>query len=168
MLRFYTICDQPTRLRALTGLPVHQFLLLAHMFDKMFLQCMCNETLDGYQREGRSYSTYANCPLPTPEDKMLFLLTYLKQNTIQEVHGQLFGMTQSNVSKWYRILSGVLRKMLQSQHLVPARTCEELTKLLRQVHHPSNSSVELLEGGGDAAISDAPAPFFIMMAQNVQ
>ena len=42
----------------------------------------------------RRYSSYNTCPLPTLADKLLFMLTYLKQNPIQEVQGQLFGMSQ--------------------------------------------------------------------------
>ena len=69
-------------------------------------------TLDGYMREGDSAITYANSPLPTPADRLLFILTYLKQNAIQEVHGQLFGMSQPNVSKWVRLLLEILEDAL--------------------------------------------------------
>ena len=47
----------------------------------------------------RRYTTYTNCPLPTPEDRPLFILVYLKQHTIHLLHGRLFGMRQSKATQ---------------------------------------------------------------------
>jgi hypothetical protein len=88
-------------------------------------------TLDGYVREGDRAITYTNSPLPTASDRLLFILTYLKQNAIQEVHGQLFGMSQSNVSKWVRLLLDILNDALAAQRLLPARSSAELAARLR-------------------------------------
>jgi Helix-turn-helix of DDE superfamily endonuclease len=63
-------------------------------------------------------------------DKLLFILTYLKQNPIQEVQGQLFGMSQANANKWIHLLHPVLNRALAHQDLLPARTADELTALL--------------------------------------
>ena len=167
MLRFHLICDQPTRLHALTGLPVHQFMLLAHIFDRMFVHRMRTETLDGYRREERAYSPYANSPLPTSEDKLLFILTYMKQNTTQEVLGQLFGMTQSNVSKWYRIILPVLRQAMGAQNMLPARTCEELLHILMEGDETLDTADTQPQSSDDMTHVDVSAPFFITMAQNV-
>jgi hypothetical protein len=52
-----------------------------------------DRTIDGQPRTSRRYSPYDNCPLPTIADKRLFMLTYVQQNPIQEVQGQLFGMS---------------------------------------------------------------------------
>ena len=39
--------------------------------------------LDGKPRIARRYTTYKNCPLPTPEDRLLFILVYLKTYPLQ-------------------------------------------------------------------------------------
>ena len=44
--------------------------------------------------------TYQNCLLPTPEDRLLFILTYLKTYSLQVVQGRLFGMDQSKANQW--------------------------------------------------------------------
>ena len=62
-------------------------------------------------------------------DKLLFILTYLKQNPIQEVQGQLFGMSQSNANKWIHLLHAVLNHALAHQELLPARTADDLAVL---------------------------------------
>ena len=63
-------------------------------------------------------------------DKLLFILTYLKQNPIQEVQGQLFGMSQSNANKWIHLLHPVLNQALADQELLPARTADDLAAML--------------------------------------
>jgi DDE superfamily endonuclease len=65
---------------------------------------MQDHTIAGQPRTSRRYSTYETCPLPTIADKLLFMLTDVKQNPLQEVPGQLFGMSQSNANKWIHLL----------------------------------------------------------------
>jgi len=60
--------------------------------------------MEGKPRTGRRYSQYANCPLPSAEDRLLFILSYLKVAALQVAHGALFGMTQSNANKWIHVL----------------------------------------------------------------
>jgi hypothetical protein len=47
---------------------------------------------------------YKNCPLPTPEDRLLFILAYLKTYALQVVQGRLFGMGQSKANQWIHVL----------------------------------------------------------------
>ena len=89
-----------------------------------------DHTIDGQPRTVRRYSPYDTCPLPTIADKLLFILTYLQQHPIQEVQGQLFGMSQSNANKWIHLLHAVLNRALAYQELLPARTADDLAGLL--------------------------------------
>jgi DDE superfamily endonuclease len=86
---------------------------------------MQEHTIAGQPRTSRRYSTYDTSPLPTMADKLRFILTYLKQNPIQEVQGQLFGMSQSNANKWLHLLHTVLNQALAQQEQLPARTAAE-------------------------------------------
>lgn len=117
-------------LRAMTGLTQPEFLALLPHFEQAFLTYMAHHTSDGQPRTSRRYSTDDNTPLPTMADKLLFMLTYLKQNPIQEVQGQLFGMSQSNAKKWLHLLPTVLNRALAQQALLPARTADDLAGLL--------------------------------------
>ena len=92
------------------------------------------------------------CPLPTLADKLLFILTYLKQNPIQEVQGQLFGMSQSNANKWIHVLHPVLNQALADQELLPARTAAEFAAMF-ETHSTDGGST---------------TPLFGMMALNVR
>ncbi len=117
-------------LRALTGLTEPEFQALLPHFEQAFVAYMHDHTIDGQPRTVRRYSPYDTCPLPTIADKLLFILTYLKQNPIQEVQGQLFGMSQSNAHKWIHLLHAVLNQALAHQELLPARTADDLAVLL--------------------------------------
>jgi hypothetical protein len=117
-------------LRAMTGLTDQEFQALLPAFEQALVAYMQAHTIDGQPRTVRRYSTYDTCPLPTIADKLLFILTYLKQNPIQEVQGQLFGMSQSNTNKWIHLLHTVLNQALAHQELLPARTADELAALL--------------------------------------
>ena len=77
----------------MTGLTEQEFTALLPHFEHALAAYLQDRTIDGQPRTSRRYSSYDNSPLPTMADKLLFILTYLKQNPIQEVQGQLFGMS---------------------------------------------------------------------------
>jgi len=116
-------------LRAMTGLTELEFTALLPPFEHAFLASMNDHTLDGQPRPSRRYSTYENSPLPTMADKRLFMLSSLKHNPIQEMHGPLFGMSQTNANTWIHRRHPVLNQALANQHLLPARTADELAGL---------------------------------------
>jgi hypothetical protein len=130
MPSYEEVTQRAGSLRAMTGFTQSEFTALLPHFEHAFLAYMHEHTIDGHPRTSRRYSTYDTSPLPTMADKLLFILTYLKQNPIQEVQGQLFGMSQSNANKWLHLLHTVLNQALAHQDLLPARTAAELATLL--------------------------------------
>src|SRR5882724_13026533 len=79
------------------------------------------------------------CPLPTLADKLLFILTYLKQHPIQEVPGQLFGMSQSHANTWIHVRHPVLNQALAAHARLPARTAAEFAAMF-ETHAPGGRS----------------------------
>jgi len=88
-------------------------------------------------------------------DKLLFILTYVKQNPIQEGQGQLFGMSQSNANKWIHLLHPVLNQALADQELLPARTADDLAARLAMQGTEEASTSPLLSTMGLNAPSTA-------------
>jgi hypothetical protein len=113
-------------LRSLTGLTEAEFHALLPPVEQAFVTYRQDRTIDGQPRTSRRYSTYGTCPWPTMADKRLFILTYLKQNPIQEVQGQLCGMSQSKANTWLHVLHPVLNQALADQERLPARTAAAL------------------------------------------
>jgi hypothetical protein len=73
---------------------------------------------------------YKNCPLPTPEERLFFILTYLKTYALQVVHGRLFGMGQSKANQWIHVLLPVLLAALRTLGDAPARSLSTLAQRL--------------------------------------
>src|SRR5712691_12151782 len=121
---------------------------------------MAEWTLLGQCRQSRKYTTYKNCPLPTPADRLLFILVYLKQNTIQTLHGRLFGMRQSKANHWIHVLLPVLRNTLRALGDAPCRTLEALRQRLG-VEVPPLSLVSSESEDPPAAAPPAPPPFVL-------
>src|SRR6266850_7059746 len=130
MPRYEEVTQRAGSLRAMTGLTEREFTALLPHFEHALAAYLQDRTIDDQPRTSRRYSSYGNSPLPTLADKLLFILTYLKQNPIQEVQGQLFGMSQSNANKWIHVLHPVLNQALADQELLPARTAEEFAAML--------------------------------------
>jgi truncated hemoglobin YjbI len=130
MPSYEDVTQRAGSLQAMTGLTKQEFEALLPHFEHALAAYLQDRTIDGQPRTSRRYSTYDNCPLPTTADKQLFILTYVKQNPIQEVQGQLFGMSQSNANKWIHLLQAVLNQALAHQELLPARSADDLAVML--------------------------------------
>src|SRR5919204_6591400 len=87
--------DRPTEFVALTSLTLDALQQLVPPFEAAFQARMAAWRMDGKPRTARRFTVYHNCPLPTPEDRLLFILVYLKTYALQVVQGRLFGMGQS-------------------------------------------------------------------------
>jgi Helix-turn-helix of DDE superfamily endonuclease len=125
MPSYEEVTQRAGSLRAMTGLPQQEGSpLLAH-FEHALLASREDHTMEGQPRTSRRYRPYDTSPVPTMADKLLFSLTSLQQNPIQEVQGQLFGMSQSNAQKWMHLLHPGLNRALAHQDLRPARTADE-------------------------------------------
>jgi hypothetical protein len=155
MAKYEKSLQSPRRLKAMTGLDREAFDQLLPHFQRALEQVMARQTIDGYRREGRRFTSYRNSPLPTVEDKLLFILTYLKINPIQEMQGQMFDMSQSNVSKWFHLLHDVLNLALAQQQCLPARNAQELAKLLQSAADMTSDDHD-----DDDAGDTAPKRFF--------
>jgi hypothetical protein len=125
-VRFADLQSRPTEVLDLTSLTVDEFQQLVPPFEAAFQAHMAHWRLDGRPRTARRYTTYHNCPLPTPEDRLLFILVYLKTYPLQVVHGRLFGMGQSKAHQWLHVLLAVLQATLRTLGDAPSRSLAEL------------------------------------------
>jgi hypothetical protein len=131
MLRYRGLPAHTSEVLDLTSLTVDEFTALVPPFEEAFLGYMADWTLHGRRRQARRYTTYKNCPLPTPEDRRWFLLVYLKQHPTQVLHGRLFGLRQSTATPWIHVLLPVLRNTLRTLGDAPCRHVEALREQLR-------------------------------------
>jgi len=133
MIRYATEHDKSNRIRDLTSLTTAQFTQLVGPFETAFVRHMDAWTMEGLPRTGRRYRQYATCPLPTPEDRLLFILCYLKVAALQVAHAALFGMSQPNANKWIHVLLPVLHQTLIDLGDLPARHIADLRQRLNDL-----------------------------------
>jgi hypothetical protein len=129
-LRFTDLQTRPLEVLDLTSLTLDEFRRLVPPFEAAFQAHMAQWRFDGQPRTARRYTTYRNCPLPTPEDRLLFILAYLKTYALQVVQGRLFGMDQSKANQWIHALLVVLRATLHALGDAPSRSLQALAQRL--------------------------------------
>src|SRR5437899_1101330 len=129
-VRFADMQSRPTEFLDFTSLTLEEFQQLVPPFEAAFQAHMATWRLDGKPRTARQFSVYKNCPLPTPEDRLFFLLTYLKTYALQVVHGRLFGMGQSKANQWIHVLLPALLAALRTLGHAPARPLTTLAQRL--------------------------------------
>jgi hypothetical protein len=129
-LRFADLQTRPTELLDLTGLTVEEFQPLVPPFEATFQAHMAAWRLDGQPRTARRYTTYRNCPLPTPEDRLLCILVYLKTYALQVVQGRLFGIGQRQAQQWMHVLLVVLQATRRRLGDAPTRSLIALAQRL--------------------------------------
>jgi Helix-turn-helix of DDE superfamily endonuclease len=127
-LRFTDLQSRPVEVLDLTSLTLDEFRRLVPPFEAVFQAHMAQWRFDGQPRTARRYTTYRNCPLPTPEDRLLFILAYLKTYALQVVQGRLFGMDQSKANQWIHVLLVVLRATLHALGDAPSRSLQALAQ----------------------------------------
>ena len=130
ILRFADLQSRPTEFLDFTSLTLDEFQLLVPPFEAAFQAHMRAWRLDGKPRTARRFTGYENCPLPTPEDRLLFILAYLKTYALQVVQGRLFGMGQSKANQWIHVLLPVLQAALRTLGDTPARSLAALAQRL--------------------------------------
>jgi len=132
MTNYARLSQKAKQFLALTGQTGEEFDVLLPMFRNAFLIHMQTYTLEGKKRQKRSYVTYRNCPLARIEDKLLFILMYLRKAPTQDIFGEVFGMPQPVANKWIHVLHPCLRTALTVLGAMPARTADELKLLVSE------------------------------------
>jgi hypothetical protein len=129
-VRFTDVQARPTEFLDLTSLTLAEFQQLVPPFEAAYHAHLAAWRLDGKPRTARRFTVYKNCPLPTPEDRLFFILTYLKTYSLQVVQGRLFGMGQSKANQWIHVLLPVLLAALRALGDAPARSLTALAQRL--------------------------------------
>jgi len=169
-LRFTDLQSRPTEFLDFTSLTLDEFQQMIPPFEAAFQARMAAWRLDGKPRTARRFTVYENCPLRTPEDRLLFILAYLKTYALQVVQGRLFGMGQSKAHQWIHVLLPVLLAALRALGDAPARSLTALAQRLGVSETDAATVVVPLEeepGAPAAGPTGGPAsPLVPMMARN--
>jgi hypothetical protein len=128
---YRNIAKNTSQVLALTGLKPEEFSALSHVFEVYWQKRMQRMTFEGKPRM-RAYKPRKSSMFAQADDRLLFVLSFLKLNPLQEEHGAKYGLHQPKVCLWLGHLLPVLEESLAKQGVLPARTNEQLQQKLRE------------------------------------
>ena len=121
MVTYKTLSTQSQSFLAMTGLTLAEFRDLLPAFERAYDRIHpLDQTANGQPRQ-RWFGAGRHSVLSPSEDKLLFLLVYLKTYPLQVVLGQLFGISTSQANYWLHHLRPVLRSALDDLGVAPER-----------------------------------------------
>src|SRR5258706_641270 len=121
MMTYNTLSTQSQPLLAMTGLTIAEFGDLLPAFETAYDYLYPpDRTAEGKSRQ-RWPGAGRHSVLSQSEDKLLFLLVYLKTYPLQVLLGQLFGISRSQANYWLHHLLPVLRLALDDLGVAPER-----------------------------------------------
>ena len=127
-MTYTTLKLNPRKFLALTGLTQQEFeLLLApflRAYERLYLP---DRTLAGRPRQrfpggGRHGSLYPD------EQKLLFILVYIKTYPLQVLLGEIFNLSQPQVNHWIHRLLPILRSALDELGVLPERDATQFAQ----------------------------------------
>jgi hypothetical protein len=121
MVTYNTLSTQARTFLAMTGLTRAEFRELLPAFEAAYDRAYPpDRTADGRARQ-RWPGAGRHSVLSRAENKLLFVLVYLKTYPLQVVLGQLFGLSTSQANYWLQHLLPVLRAALDALGVAPER-----------------------------------------------
>lgn len=124
MINYMKLSEKPSDFLAMTGLYLEEFDALLPAFKKAMSETKV--TIEGKARERKSV-IYANSPLPSEEDRLLFVLINMKQYMTQTAIGALFGISQPKANTLIHYLTPALSDALRELGASPSRNMEDLS-----------------------------------------
>lgn len=138
MVTCLTLKSRPTLFSRLVGLNTEEFDKLFDIFNSMWDEYIRKEFIGRKGRE-RIYGGGNKPKLKSTEDKLLFILMYIRLYPIQILQGMWFDMHESVANRWVHRLTPIVEKTLEFKLVLPkhkgggrprgrGRTLEEIIK----------------------------------------
>lgn len=129
-MNYFELLKNDKTFLSLTSIHVAEFEYLLFFFEPICENYYKWHTIDGKIRKLPRLKAHRKERLPTSGHKLFFLLTYLKNNPIQNFQAASFGISQGQVSNLFKALNGLLSDTFKKMDLVPAKNNEELQSYL--------------------------------------
>jgi len=134
MLTYAQIKGDRKSFLALTGLTHNEFKYLLPAFQQAYEQIYTTDkTLDGTPRQ-RQVGGGRKGALHAWEQKLLFVLVYVKAYPLQMLHGITFDLSQSQTNYWLHHLLPVLKRALDNLGVMPERDPQQFARTERRRH----------------------------------
>jgi hypothetical protein len=129
MQNFQNLKNNRKQFLAVTGLKLEVFEQLLTFFDTVWDEYISHFTVAGSERR-RPKKDRKDDVFPDSATMLIFILSYLKNNPLQETHASAYNMNQPQANLWIHLLKMLLQKALQKAKCLPCRDVASLNKLL--------------------------------------
>ncbi len=152
-MKYEQWAKNPSRFLAMTGLDHEVFEQFLPYFEECHRYYFNRFDLDGKPvNRQRLYTIYKNSPLPTFEERLVFVLSYMKLNPIQEQHADMFSMTQQQCNRFLHALLRVFELGLGDCGSMPERTKEGLLRRLEELPEEFLTEKKVIHDGTEREI----------------
>src|SRR5262245_38434725 len=128
MITYSALQSDHREFLALTGLTLKEFQPLLNAFTAAYDRRYPKDRTLADRPRQRCAGGGRKGVLSGPEQKLLFLLVYLKTYPLQVLMGVLFGLSQPGVSSWIHRLLPVLREALDRLDVLPERDPKDFVR----------------------------------------
>jgi len=133
-MNYENVRQRKRQFESVTGLKIEEFDFLLAEFGNRWKKFYRYHTIEGKKRKHPlNNSSKKTATLPSTEEKLFFLLVYLKNYSLQEMMAASFGFSQSNASKWVKILRPLLLESLKSLKLAPLTQANQVASKLKEL-----------------------------------
>lgn len=130
MISYEGIIKNRKQFLSLTGMEVAVFEELHAFYKPQWYKYIKEFKVNGEKRN-RPHRERKDGVLTKTEDQLLFVLHYLKSNSIQDHHAASYGLHQSQCNQWLHLLLRLLHLSLKAAGQLPERDSAKLKKALR-------------------------------------
>jgi hypothetical protein len=138
--------ENRTAFIGLTTLYPEEFDLILPVFSELWYKFYKIFTLQRKRRKKKYWYAQKDTPtLPTTEDKLFFILSFYKENPLQQYQGMTFELSQGKVSMWVKILTPLLEDALDRLNVLPCRQGNDLRHFLKDIPDRGNINIDAVE-----------------------
>lgn len=131
-MKYKELQEKPKQFESLCGHSVNAFETLNDKFSLVYENYFSHFTFNGKERE-RAKLKRADNIFEGSGDALFFLLSYLKNNPLQEYHAAQYKLSQPQANVWIHLLTSLLQKTLAENKNLPARSDRELIHVLKNI-----------------------------------
>ena len=131
-MKYKELKEKPQQFESLCGHNVNAFEAMDEKFSTIYENHFSHFTLDGKERVRAKVKRSDNV-FESSGDALFFLLSYIKNNPLQEYHAAQYGLSQPQANVWIHLLCTLLHKTLDKNKNLPARSDKTLISVLKNV-----------------------------------
>jgi hypothetical protein len=132
MLSYEQVKSKESQFKSLVGMSLEEFELLHNYYEVQWKAYITHFTVSGTPRL-RPHRIRKDGRLENSKDQLLFILHYLKGNSLQEHHAAAYHMNQPQANLWIHLLLALLKKMFKGLGELPERRAGKLKELLQNM-----------------------------------